>query len=100
MFFPGILTLWFSNPYLLEEIFIKKNKYHTKPQYPRDRFRYLLPNSILLQASDDPRYPAKRKSSNAAFWKGKLLNMADIVKSTLMDVVKDWVKSYPEIKTG
>jgi len=59
-----------------------------------------MPSSMLIQPSEDASYPAKRKSVSAAFWKAKLINMTTIVKSTQIDVMKDWVKTYPEIKSG
>jgi len=38
VFLPGGLSLYITNPYMLEEIFIKKNSFHTKHQHPRKRF--------------------------------------------------------------
>jgi hypothetical protein len=44
----------------------------------------LIPQSILLQPSEDLNYPEKRKALSGAFFKSKMLGMTKIIKEVTL----------------
>lgn len=78
------IVLTISDPYLLEELYITKNKYFDK--HPRVGYLYepCLGESILFSRSSEL-WSKKRKSMSAAFYKDKLHKMMDIVKDVAIE---------------
>lgn len=61
-----------SDPYLVEEVFVKNNKYLTKGLYAKNLMFQLLGESILLAESTED-WSKKRKVLGASFYKKKLV---------------------------
>jgi len=72
----------------LEDIYVTKNKYHSKDWMPRALISHFMPNSILFQATEHPNYHEKRKVLSAAFFKSKLISMTQIIKEVADKEVK------------
>ena len=84
--------LFFRDPLLLEDLYVKQNKYFDKSHVTRGVFHMLMGDSILLEDSSEF-WNNKRKKMSVAFYKDKLIKMVDIIK----DCVKDKVQEISEI---
>ena len=73
MVFPGKVELSINSCIYLEDIYIKQNSAHTKPEVLRQVFSKAAPHSIVVQDTDHVDYAAKRKILAASFSKSKLI---------------------------
>ena len=78
--------LFITDPHLVEDIYVKCNKYLDKDEFARNIFYPLMGESILLSASNHL-WSSKRNVLGTAFYKDKLLKMIDLVKIILREVV-------------
>ena len=85
--------LYFSDPYLLEEIFVTNNKYISKGVHVKKIFNNLMGDSILLSESTEL-WQNKRKVLSSAFYKDKLLKMIDLSKKVMEDVLLEWNRRF------
>jgi cytochrome P450 len=90
-------TLVISDPLLLEQLYVQKNKYFDKHPRIYDMLKPCLGDSILLMRSNEL-WSAKRKSLSTAFYKDKLGKMMNIIREVVTSFVKQIEKDY--IKTG
>ena len=79
----------FSDPELVSEIFIAKNKYFDKhPKFGNVQKR-LIGDSIIFSPSNDL-WAKKKKSISSAFYKDKLTKMMQICIRCTLDFFKTW----------
>jgi len=71
-----------SCPKVVEALYTVNSKYLSKHDLSRDILYPLFGRSILL-AESTPEWSARRKAIAPAFYKGKLVKMLEIVKSTV-----------------
>jgi hypothetical protein len=71
---------------MVDEIYVKKNKYFDKYHMTKNLLYPLMGDSILLSESSES-WSNKRKSLSHAFYKDKLLKMLEIVKHSMHDKV-------------
>lgn len=90
-------TIIIADPYILEELYVNKNKYFDKHTRIYDMMKPLMGESILLARSNEL-WQAKRKSLSTAFYKDKLSKMMDIIREVVTNYVKYMEKEF--IQTG
>ena len=88
MWLFGTPSLIFNRVSALDEIFVTKNKFHTKHENERAYSQPLLYNNIVSMDTADPQYKKKRKVLSGAFFKNKIRAMMHIVKSTSITLFK------------
>lgn len=66
------------DPYLIEDAFVKNNKYLSKAEYSKNVMYPLMGESILM-AESSPLWNRKRKVLSASFYKDKLVKMIKLV---------------------
>ena len=81
--------LFFTDPSLVEDIFVRCNKYITKSPHIKNMMYPLMGESILLSESNSD-WSNKRKVLSTAFYKDKLIKMIEIIKELLKEAVIDW----------
>ena len=86
MFFGSEPQLFITDPYLVEDVYVKCNKYLDKDELIKNIFYPLMGESILLSRSNHL-WSSKRKVLATAFYKDKLLKMIDLVKIILREVI-------------
>ena len=89
--------LFFREPNLLEDLYVKHNKFFDKSTVTRDVFHKLTGDSILFEKSTEF-WNNKRKKMSIAFYKDKLIKMVDIVKECMNEKVKEFNKRFIEDK--
>ena len=88
MWLFGTPSLVFNRVVALDEIYVTKNKFHTKHENERIYSAPLLYNNIVSMDTADPQYKKKRKVLSGAFFKNKIRAMMHIVKSTSLTLFK------------
>jgi cytochrome P450 len=67
-------NIFISDPTLLNELYVTKNKFFDKHHAVYEAFKPLVGDSILFSRSDEE-WAKRRKTLSAAFYKEKLLKM-------------------------
>lgn len=83
----------FRDAEIIEELYMKHNKYFDKDLLIRDILYPLMGDSILQAASTED-WAKKRKSLAVAFYKDKMLKMIDLVKGCMEQSVLEWRHKY------
>ena len=60
-----------ASPQALQEIYIDKNRYHTKSPVEKIRTGNLFKQSLILAESEDPNYKLRRQTLSSGFFKSK-----------------------------
>ena len=88
-----MLMMW--DPYLIEETFVRNNKFLTKNSVLKNIVYDLMGESILMSESTEE-WSKKRKVLSTAFYKDKLLKMISLVKTVVKSTMEDWSKRFVE----
>lgn len=80
-------TLVVSDPHILEEVYVSKNKYFDKHPRIYEFFKPLMGETILMARSNEL-WSKKRKSLSTAFYKDKLGKMMDIIRTVVINYAK------------
>jgi len=88
MVFPGRYALSINSCDYLEDIYVKQNSAHTKPEIMRKVWSQFAPNNILNQDSDHPDFGSKRKVLASSFFKSKLVALTQCVKEITLKEIK------------
>jgi hypothetical protein len=65
---------------MVQEIYVDKNKYHSKHDRIKDLLSAWVPSSIFSTKTKDPDYAPKRKTISTAFFKKRLDTVTEIIK--------------------
>ena len=73
------------DPALLEDIYVKQNKYYTKHPSMTLKAKPLTENGLLAIPSEHEEYPLRRKSVSSAFFKSKVDSMSKVIKEITLE---------------
>lgn len=88
-----IVKLFINDPELVEDAFVKNNKYLTKCSFVRNLMYPLMGESILLADSSE-QWSNKRKVLSASFYKDKLLKMIDLSLKMINSSITEWEEKF------
>lgn len=90
----GKPLLFVNSAEILEEMYIKQNRYTDKPEESnRVIFGFLLGSAtIILKGNEE--WQKKRKAVSSAFYKEKLVLMTEKVKECIQNKMTDWDDHY------
>jgi cytochrome P450 len=86
-------VLFITDPEMLNELYITKNKYFDKHPFIRECLRPLFGDALVFQEGNNL-WNSKRKVLSAAFYKDKLSMMGDIVKEQIKRSMVIWKEKY------
>lgn len=93
----GNIFVCVNDPALLEEFYVKQNKFYSKHSMMQTGGAPLLYSNISAMSSNDPEYPGRRKALSTAFFKSKLEMMSTIVKEVTLQHIG---KTFAGMKIG
>jgi cytochrome P450 len=88
-------TIWVNDPNILSDIYVTKNKYFDRHPIPHEAFKPMVKDSILF-SRNNKEWAERRKTLSAAFYKEKLVKMAELTKAVVAAEVKRWHEQYAE----
>lgn len=89
----GQNMLLINSAEILEEFYIRLNKFTNKSISTQIAFRKFIETSTLVLPSDE-NWSKKRKSVSSAFYKEKLIQMTEKVKDALQRKLDEWELNY------
>ena len=81
----NVPTVYIHDPVLLEDIYVKQNKYYTKHQSMTLKTKPLTENGLLAIPTEHEEYPLRRKSVSSAFFKSKVDSMSKVIKEVTLE---------------
>jgi cytochrome P450 len=88
-------TIWVNDPNLLSDIYVTKNKYFDRHPMVHDTFKLMSKGSILFSRNNEE-WAKRRKTLSTAFYKDKLMKMAELSKGVVASEVKRWHEQFSE----
>lgn len=85
----GRPNLIVSDPNIIQELFLSKNKFTDKDPMVSQLFSMLMKESTVFSPSNEL-WATKRKKISSAFYKDKLIKMFEVVKKTTLNKVEKW----------
>ena len=85
--------LMINDPTIVQDIYVKYNKYFDKSGRTKNTLYDLFGEGLLLIESNET-WREKRKHLSAAFYKEKMITMLDTVKELTYDKIIQWKKEY------
>ena len=76
----GRVSIIINDPMLLEEVYVKQNKWFTKHANLRNAIIPLIQVNITGMDTHEPDYAPRRKSLSSAFFSSKLHLMTTVIK--------------------
>ena len=100
---PGVVAdfrhsdghLIISDPLIIEELFVNKNKYFDKYNRSKDILFSITGNSMLFDKSNEL-WMQKRKTLSAAFYKEKMIKMLNFIIQFTDKKVEEWKNKYAD----
>lgn len=89
------VILFIKDPNLLEEVFIKNNKYLSKDLFTKELLYPLMGESVLLSESSEF-WSNKRKVLATSFYKDKLIKMITLVHGVINKTIEEWNSKFIE----
>ena len=87
------VVLSLSDPSMLQEIFVEKNKFFDKSHLSHRLMKPLVGDGILFAPTNE-NWNIRRKTITAAFYKEKLLKMVEIIKHQAVKNAENWRSKY------
>jgi cytochrome P450 len=94
MAMPSLIV---SDPYLLEEIYVTKNRYFERHRLGENLFKPIVGTAILAAPADGT-WAMKRKILTGAFYKDKLMILLEMVLKIADLRMKEWELEYANKK--
>ena len=82
-----------QDPEIVQDIYVKYNKFYNKSGRIKDQFYDLAGESIFMIESNEV-WSQKRKHLTAAFYKDKMINMLETIIDLSYDQIQQWKKEY------
>ena len=97
MVLAGSVFVCVTDPALLDEFYVKQNKWYTKHAMMQTGGAPLLFTNISAMHTFDPEYAPRRKALSMAFFKSKLEMMSTIIKDVTLHHIG---KVFESLKVG